>query len=339
MYVNNLEFSYKEIPSDLYFYFKERLEGQRFDSIAGAIQKYTENILIKWTRNALKATRARKVCFGGGVAMNIKAIMELAKLPEVEDIFICPTPSDESLAIGAAYVVMHDICLSQGLDPAAYLKPLKNTYLGPAVSQSEIKTTIEMTSGKGYSIHENPKLGHIAQLIADGKIIGLCVGRSEFGARALGNRSILADPRRLEVVKVINEKIKSRDFWMPFSPSILEEESDRYLINHKKINSPYMTIAFETKPLARKHLIASLHQADFTARPQIVNKLDNPHFYNLLKEFHSLTGIGGVLNTSFNVHGEPIIQSPEDAFDVFERTKLDVLLLDGYLIERIKTSK
>lgn len=334
MYVDGLGFAYKETPSDLYFYFRDRLEGCRFDSIAGAIQKYTEDILVKWAQNALKHTNAKKICFGGGVAMNIKAMMEIAKLPEVEEIFICPAPSDESLAIGAAYVAMHDICSSRGQNPASYLKHLKNVYLGPKASPIEVKDVVEQAGLKGYVVNEMPKIDYIAKLIADGKVIGRCVGRSEFGARALGNRSIIADPRNLNVIKIINERIKSRDFWMPFAPSILEEKADDYIINPKGIEAPYMTIAFETKSKAWEDLKATLHPYDLTVRPQIVTKEANSEYYNLLSEFHKLTGVGGVLNTSFNVHGEPIVQTPNDAFDVFERTNLDVLLIDGYIIER-----
>lgn len=333
MYVDGLGFAYKETPSDLYFYFKDRLEGHRFDSIAGAIQRYTEDILVRWVQNAVNYTKAKKICFGGGVAMNIKAMMEIIKIPEVEEMFICPTPSDESLAIGAAYVAMHDICHSKGQNPISYLNPLENAYLGPKASSMEVEEVVNKAQLKGYVVHEKPKMDYVAKLVADGKVISRCVGRSEFGARALGNRSIIADPRNLNVIKTINEKVKSRDFWMPFAPSILDEMADNYIDNPKKIKAPYMTIAFETKPPAWEDLKAGLHQYDLSARPQLVTKEANKEYYELLSEFCKLTGVGGVLNTSFNVHGEPIVQTPSDAFDVFERTDLDMLLLDGYLIE------
>lgn len=334
MFVDRLGFSYRQNPTDLYFYFKDRLDGHRFDSIAGALQKYTEDILIKWVKNALKVTGAKRVCFGGGVAMNLKAIMKIAKLPEAEEIFVCPSPSDESLAIGSAYAAMHDICVDREEDPSLYLKPLRDAYLGPKATAEETRAIIKKAKLKGYIIHERPRLQYIARLIANGKIIGICLGRSEFGARALGNRSIVADPRNLGGIKIINEKVKCRDFWMPFAPSILEEKSNDYLINPKGLKAPYMTIAFETKHQAWQDLKAGLHQYDLTSRPQIVNKETNAQYYNLLSEFQDLTGVGGLLNTSFNVHGEPIVQTPEDAFSVLERTGLDALLLDGYLIER-----
>lgn len=334
MGIDKLKFVYNEQPSDLYFYFKDKLEGYRFDSIAGAIQKYTENILTEWVRNSLEMTGTRRVCFGGGVAMNIKAIMEIASLKEVDDLFICPSPSDESLAIGAAYVIMHDYYNSRGEDPALRLLPLSNAYLGPAAVCKEAEIVADKAHLGGYRIKKAPDEKYIAKHIASGSIIARCMGRSEFGARALGNRSILADPRNTDVVKVINDKIKKRDFWMPFAPSILEESADKYLINPKSLKAPYMTVAFDTKPPARKDIKAALHQYDFSVRPQIVDKETNPEYHKLISEFNKLTGVGALLNTSFNIHGEPIVQTPLDAFDVFERSVLDGLILDNYLIER-----
>lgn len=334
MFVDGLGFKYHELPADLYFYFRDRLEGYRFDSIAGAIQRYTDDILVQWVSNAVKTTSVGKVCFGGGVGMNIKSMMEIAKLPEIEEIFICPTPSDESLAIGAAYVVSHDTCISQGQDPIRYLKPLESAYLGPQNGREDVAHIAEIAKKKGYMVQENPSPRHIAKLIDEGKIIGRCAGRSEFGARALGSRSIITDPRELEVVKVINEKVKSRDFWMPFAPSLLEEKSDTYLENPKGLKAPYMTIGFETKLPAVQDLKAALHQHDLTARPQLVTEKANVEYYSILNEFFALTGVGGVLNTSFNIHGEPIVQTALEAFEVFERTELDVLLLDNYLIQQ-----
>lgn len=333
MYVDGLGFAYKEVPSDLYFYFRDRLEGYRFDSIAGALQQYTQDILTQWVRNAIKATNTKRVCFGGGVAMNIKALMEIANLAEIEEIFVCPTPSDESLAIGAAYVAMHDIYVSKIEDPTKHLRPLRTAYLGPQANKQDIKAIIELAVTKGYSVREKPKSEYLAQLLNKGKIIGRCVGRSEFGVRALGNRSILADPRSQEIIQVINERVKCRDFWMPFAPTILREWSNKYLINPKNLKAPHMTIAFDTKDKAWVDLKAGLHPYDRTARPQILAEEENPAYYSLISEFSKIARIGGVLNTSFNVHGEPIVQTPKDAFDVFERTGLNGLLLDGYLIE------
>lgn len=335
MYVDGLGFNYHVTPPDLYVYFQKLLEGYRFDAIAGALQRYTEEILVQWVRNCLAATGARRLCFGGGIAMNVKAMMEIAKLPELDEIFVCPSPSDESLAMGASYVVMHDKCLADGIDPRTVLRPLKDAYLGPDLEAEKVPWAIERLATDGrYVIHERVNPGHVARVIASGKIVGRCVGRSEFGARALGNRSILADPRNIDVVKMINEKVKSRDFWMPFAPSILEERAGGYLDNPKGLSAPYMTIAFETIPLAHRDLRAALHQADLTCRLQIVSRTANPGYHTLIREFEQLTGVGGILNTSFNIHGEPIIQSAADAIDVLKRSGLDALVLGDYFVEK-----
>ena len=333
MYVKDLGFAFHQTPPDLFYYFKEKLDGYRFDSIAGAIQKYTEDILVQWAENALKATGAKRCVLSGGVAMNIKAIMETSNLPGLEELFICPSPSDESLAMGSAYVVMHDMCKAKGQNPASYLKPLTNSYLGPAAAPEEVKKALVKARANGCRVIESPSPAYLADSLDKGLVIGRCVGRSEFGARALGNRSIIADPRRLQIVRIINEKVKSRDFWMPFSPSIIAERADDYLLNTKNIQAPYMTVAFHTKQKAWNDLAAAIHQADLTVRPQIVEKKMNSEYHAIIEAFYKKTGVGGVLNTSFNVHGEPIVQTADDAFDVFQRTEMDALLLDGYLIE------
>jgi carbamoyltransferase len=160
-------------------------------------------------------------------------------------------------------------------------------------------------------------------------------GRSEFGARALGNRSILANPAYPEVVKIINEQIKNRDFWMPFACSILEERADDYLVNPKNIDMRYMAISCETKPLAKEHLAGGIHPYDYTARPQIVNSTDNLSYYKILKKFEELTGIGGLLNTSLNIHGEPLVNSPDEALSTFQRSGLQYLSIGNYMISKV----
>ncbi len=156
----------------------------------------------------------------------------------------------------------------------------------------------------------------------------------EWGARALGNRSIIANPSNLDVVRTINRMIKMRDFWMPFAPTLMEDYQEYYLVNNKNVPSPYMVLAFNTKVERRKEIISGLHQYDFTARPQILQADWNKDYYRILKQFHEATGIGGVLNTSFNLHGEPIVCSPKDAIDTMTRSGLDHLAVGDYLITR-----
>ena len=156
----------------------------------------------------------------------------------------------------------------------------------------------------------------------------------EFGARALGNRSILANPSDFANLNIINEAIKSRDFWMPFTPSILEEAMPKYIKNHDRIFAPYMCITFDSTPEARKDLKAALHPKDFTVRPQCVLRDWNPDYYEIIKKFMDLTGIGGVLNTSFNLHGEPNVCSPADAIHTLDNSGLNYLAMGSFLLQK-----
>ena len=156
----------------------------------------------------------------------------------------------------------------------------------------------------------------------------------EWGARALGNRSILAHPSDVKIVRVINDQIKGRDFWMPFAPTILKERMSNYCLNKKNIQAPYMIVSFNSTKLAQYELEAAIHQSDFTLRPQVLQKDWNPKYYKLIKEFEQRTGIGAVLNTSFNLHGYPIVLGPKEAMWVFQRSKLEYLALENFLISR-----
>jgi carbamoyltransferase len=163
-------------------------------------------------------------------------------------------------------------------------------------------------------------------------VLGRCVGNMEFGARSLGNRAILCDPSKFENLRAINEKVKFRDFWMPFTPSILEERGNDYLVNPKGIEARYMTIAFDSTKLAKDHLRAAIHPSDFSVRPQLVAHSVNPSYHALIKAFEKKTGIGAVLNTSLNLHGFPIVLNTGDAIDTMEKSGLDGMILPGILI-------
>ncbi len=333
MYVKGTGFDYREKPQDNYFYFQKKLEGMRFDGIAGGLQKYAEDILTEWTSNVVKELKIHNVVFSGGVAMNIKAMQRLAELPEVHDLFVCGSGSDESLSIGACYAAYYEYLNKQG--KPIEMKPLGNMYLGGSFSQEYVDEFVKNNKLKDkYNVAERVSNKEVAKKLSEGHVLARCVGRMEFGARALGNRSIVADPRNSRIVKKINEKIKNRDFWMPFAPSILYERVNDYIVNPKNLFAPYMSISFETKPLAREHLPAALHAADFSARPQMVKKEMNPEYHALISEFEKITGVGAVLNTSFNLHGRPIVHSPKDALYVFENSDLDMLLVERTLISK-----
>ena len=331
MYVDGIRFKYHEKPKDYYFWFKDRLEGFRFDGIAGGLQKYTEDIMVEYTRNAMKKFKAKRLVYSGGISMNVKVNMFLKDIDEVEDIFIPPSGGDESLAIGACYAYMDR---QRGRDN---MKPLENSYLGPDVNEIDIKEVTKEAKNEGYFICDaNDDL--IADILVKGLVIGRCCNRMEFGARALGNRSIIADPRNRSIVETINNKIKNRDFWMPFAPSILKEHSDKYIVNTKGISSPYMTVGFESTDEGEKMLEAGTHPADKTLRPHFVTEENNPAYHSLIKAFHEKTGVSGLLNTSFNLHGEPIVNTATDAYRVFKLTDIDAIILNNKIIAKKEIS-
>lgn len=332
--VEGLNIVFDKRPKDLYFHFLEALEGHRFDGIAGAVQRFLEDILCKWVKKCIDETNLRHVVFAGGVAQNIKACKSITELTDLEDFFVCPAAGDTSLPIGACYFAMWEHLKKNNL-PFDAIKPLDDIYLGPQFYNEQILETInregldskcKLTTGVGPE--------EIASLLSEGKIIARCSGRMEFGLRALGNRSILADPRRPDTVRKINQAIKFRDFWMPFTPTILAERQHDYIINPKSLKSPFMTMAFDSTELARKELVATLHPADLTARPQVLEEKRNPEYYSIVKAFEKITGVGGVLNTSFNLHGYPVVLGPEEAIFTFENSELDGLLMNDILIMR-----
>lgn len=307
-------------------YVREHLPKCRFDHIAGATQKLTEELLCQWISLAVERYKIGNIVFGGGVAQNVKANQKIAGLKNVKSFFAMPSAGDESNAIGAAYWGTEQI------DKRTILKPFKSLYLGPEYHNDQIEKVLR---GKKYKVEEikDPET-KIAQLLKDGKIVARFCGRMEFGARALGNRSILTDPTLPDVTNIINRQIKSRDFWMPFAPTILAENESNYLVNPKKLASPFMTIAFDTKSQSRKDLSGAIHPFDYTCRPQILKADDNPSYYKLLKHFKKLTGRGAVLNTSFNLHGDPIVCSPQDALYTFSKSQLKYLMLENYLLTK-----
>lgn len=331
-YVEGLEFKIDKPIKNHYQYFKERLEGFRFDAIAGALQRYTENLLAEWTKNWIEYTGLRNVVFSGGVALNIKASKRMAELPELKNMFVCMGGGDESLAVGAAQYQFSHVATPSRLQPTTL------PYLGAGFNEKDIKEALELpVIQKNYNVIGQVSYKDIAKLLADGNIVALMIGDMEFGPRALGHRSIIADPRDLKIIRAINEAIKNRDFWMPFTPSILEERAGDYLINPKGLTSPYMTIAFDTTGLARKDLAAAVHPYDLTIRPQLVTKEYSPEYYEIIKEFENLTGVGGVLNTSFNIHGKPIVYKPINAVEEVlshESVYLKYVLFKDILIKR-----
>ncbi len=323
--------NYKIIKSkhikEIYSTSKKFLEGERFDGIAWGLQKYTENFLNNWISNCIKEFNLNNIILSGGVAQNIKAVKTLSENKKIKSIWCGPISGDGSLAIGAAWMA------SKKFYPKQKLSGLDSIYLGSYIDDKEIEKEIRRNC-KNFNIIKNPKNSQIARWLAKGLIIARCKGRMEFGQRALGNRSILADPRNFDSVEKINSKIKYRDFWMPFTPSILFEDVNKIIVNPKKIYSPFMTMAFDVKKNFITKIPAVIHPADKTTRPQMLKKKSNPDYYDLIKKFKQITGVPLILNTSFNLHGDAIVENASQAIQTFKKSDLDILILNDYAICR-----
>jgi len=318
---DGLEFIFNKDILDIYDYLKNNLKNFRFDHIAAGLQSFTEKILVNWFSNAISKYNAKSVVFSGGVSMNVKANMKISQIPKIEKFFVCGAGTDETLPIGACYHWAE----MNGIKP----KPLDTLYLGSNAVYDEK----DISSLTQYTVKKFNSEEQILEQILENKIVAVCRGKMEMGQRALGNRSIIADPRTRSNVEKINNSIKKRDFWMPFAPVILEEYQDLLIQNPKKIDSPFMTIAFETKD-GKNKFPAGVHQADGTARAQLLKKEHNPILWNLIFKFYEKTGIPALLNTSFNLHGEPIVRTIHDALRVFDKSELEVLWLDEHIIEK-----
>lgn len=314
---------------DHFFYFKSRLEACRFDGIAAAVQLFTERMNCSLVDYWLAKLCKKRVVLSGGVSLNIKANMEVGKLARVHDLFVVGSGGDESLCIAGIYAYLDEA--GRGDE----ILPLNSLYLGSEITKAGVDTAVRrLTASANIDVTPNASAGHVARVLADGRILGRIAGCMEFGARALGNRSILADPRSTSVIRKINSQIKNRDFWMPFTPSMLPVAAKRYLDNPKGFRFPYMSVACETTQEGRDALAGALHPADLTARPQIVERELNPDYFDLLGAFQNITGVGALLNTSLNLHGYPIARTALDAANVFENSDLDGLLLGSTLVTR-----
>jgi carbamoyltransferase len=313
-----------------YRFFHGLLETRRFDCVCGGLQDFCEEMLLRWVRNCIRSTGIGKLALSGGVFMNVKANKRIMELPEVESVYIAPSCGDETNCLGAALdTYSRERRKKPDLPP---LQPLTSLYLGPEFGDKAVAGALA-ASGVHYMHHHDVER-NIAELLAAGEVVARFKGPMEFGARALGNRSILANPSRRDVIRIINEMIKCRDFWMPFAPSLLPERINDYVVNPKNIDAPYMIICFDTRSEHRKDLLAASHPYDYTVRPQVVLPNWNPSYYALLKYFEGMTGIGGVLNTSFNLHGYPIVCTPEDALKVFHESGLRYMGIGNFLVRK-----
>ena len=308
---------------------RDELRNVRFDHAAAGLQTFVEEFLTDWVRNCIRETGVKKVALSGGVFMNVKLNQKILELEEVDELFIFPSCGDETNSIGAAWLLHSEL---SGEPP----DPLGHFYLGDQFAEDEIGKEVE-----GFQFQNTVEIrqcdvieDEVGALLAEGGVVARFSGRMEFGARALGNRSILANPATPHVIPFINDAIKQRDFWMPFAGSVLAERSGDYYDNPKEMEAPYMIITFNTLAAARKSIRGAIHPKDHTTRPQQVYEKWNSSFYRILKSFEDRTGEAFVLNTSFNLHGEPLVRSPWDALDVFDRSGLPALAVGNYMIKK-----
>ncbi|MFA4982707.1 MAG: carbamoyltransferase C-terminal domain-containing protein [Candidatus Micrarchaeia archaeon] len=309
---------------------KERMYTERFDNMAFALQHFVEEKMAKYVLDNVRKYRIKKVVFGGGLFMNVKLNKKIQELDEIEQCFFMPSSGDESLALGSAFLAM-DSAGEQALSGEV-------TYLGKEYSKDELEGHFSRQDiGKKYEIsrHKDAE-AEAASLLSEGKIVGRFCGRGEWGARSLGNRAILGDPSRLETVEVINQAVKSRDFWMPFAPSMLDSSFGEYALGGGKAAPYYMITSYDSTKKGQLEMKAALHRKDKTMRPNVVTKRHNARYHRLLASYRKKSGFGGALNTSLNIHGYPLVGFLQDLFFTMGNSGLEYAQCEDYIIRKKK---
>jgi carbamoyltransferase len=302
-------------------YRKNPIDGTD-EHIAASLQCATEQIGSHLVTLLHKETGWRDFCLTGGVALNAKMNGALLSHPAVDSLYVPPVSNDPGCAIGAAYLLHARLT---GQRPRA----IPHAYYGPHFSNDEIKAVLDETGMKYTDCDDIATYG--AGRLAEGKILGWFQGRMEMGPRALGNRSILAHPGGAAMKDLVNNKVKHREPWRPFGPSVVSEWRERYFPGGPE--APFMTKALNTTEAGRRDLAAAVH-VDGTARAQTVTEKANPLYYSLIREFGKATGVYGVLNTSFNLKGQPIVNTPREAVAMFQQTGMDYLLIGDFVVRR-----
>jgi carbamoyltransferase len=327
--------------------------SQREMDLAASVQKVTEEIVLKLTNTAYKELKVDNLCLAGGVALNCVANGRILRESKFKDIWIQPAAGDAGGAIGSALAIWYQYLENPRNinDSKIELDRMQGTYLGPQFHDEEIGRYFYDIGAQYIRLDNDQLFSKVAEIIAQGNVVGWFQGRMEFGPRALGNRSIIGDPRNDKMQSIMNLKIKYRESFRPFAPSVLAERVSDYFELDKP--SPYMLLVasvkedlhismmdeqkkiFGIKKIQIPHSqIPAITHVDYSARIQTVHSETNPRYYQLIKEFETLTGCGVLVNTSFNVRGEPIVCTPEDAYRCFMRTEMDYLVIENYLLAK-----
>ena len=307
----------------------EKTEQIHYD-IGASAQKVLEDILLKMVNHVHEKTKMKKLSLGGGVALNGVANYRILKESNFEDVHIPPSPGDAGSAVGCAQYLYHIYHKHDKIIETDYAKQVReNVYVGPSYSHDKIKSFLNLKNIKYEEMEKPILLARVAKMISEGNVIGWYQGRMEWGPRALGNRSILADPRREDMKDILNEKIKHRESFRPFAPSILEEYVSEYFDIDRP--SPYMLMVAKVK---KPNDIPAVTHVDGTGRLQTVSKESNPLYYDLITQFYQITGVPVVINTSMNVKGEPIVNTPEHAYNMLKKTDMDYLVMGNCLVRK-----
>jgi carbamoyltransferase len=287
------------------------------------VQDLCEKAMMSVVKRALGKCRSRNLCLAGGVALNSKANGKIVASGIVDKLFVQPAASDDGVALGAA--------LAPYLDGGGRLpiKEMRHAYLGPAFDDDAIETALKTYKIRATRLADPAATA--AYFLSNGKILGWYQGRMEFGPRALGGRSILADPRDPEMNAKVNNAVKFREWWRPFAPSFKKEAAPEYL--ESAYDSPFMILTAQVRA-EKRGVIPSVTHVDGSARPQTVEKEINPLYYRLIDEFGRITGVPVVMNTSFNLRGEAIVNTPTDAIRTFFSSGMDALFLGSFLVEK-----
>ena len=307
----------------------EKTEQIHLD-IGASAQKVLEDILLKMANHIHKNTGQKNLCLGGGVALNGVANYRLLKEGPFEKIHIPPSPGDGGSAIGCALYAYYSILNNKRIIEQDSAHTIQNSvYLGPQYTNDQILSFLDSKNITYKKFEKDELLKHTAKLISEQNIVGWFQGRVEWGPRALGDRSILADPRNGKMKDILNEKIKHRESFRPFAPSILEEYVPEYF--ELDIPSPYMLLVAKIK---KPDKIPAVTHVDGTGRLQSVSRKANPLYYDLINEFYKITGVPVIVNTSMNVKGEPIVNTPEQCYNMLKKTDMDYVVMGNYVVAR-----